>query len=145
MELWELVRLVSERYGKRLEEHKEAQAGRSGFGSVTVQQFQYLQAIRRAPEATVSYLKSYFGVRSPSATMIVHTLEAKGLLKKKPNSHDQRSNYLVLTPKALKLLEAQENAFVALGEDIQAALSPTDLKTYTRLTEQVCSALERKP
>jgi DNA-binding MarR family transcriptional regulator len=143
MELWELVRLVSERYGKRLEQHKQAHPAARELGQVTLQQFQYLQAVRRGPSATIGSLSAYFGVRSPTATVLVARLEEKGLVKRSPDPQDGRSNRLVLTPRAQRLLEVQEAAFKALGEDIRAALSPSDLKLYTRLTEQVCIAFEK--
>ncbi len=143
MELWELVRLVSERYGKRLEQHKKAHARAGELGQVTLQQFQYLQAIRKSPFPTIGSLSAYFGVRSPTATVIVARLEENGFVKRSPNPRDRRSNRLVPTPKARRILEVQEAAFKALGEDIRDALSPGDLKLYARLTEQVCAAFEK--
>lgn len=143
MELWELVRLVSERYGKRLQQHLSAPTAGAGLEEVTVQQFQYLQAIRLGPSPTVSGLAAYFGVRSPTVTVAVQRLVQRGLLSKRPHPSDARSSQLVLTAKARRLFAAQERAFQALGEDIRASLSASELQQYARLTEQVCQALER--
>lgn len=143
MELWELVRTVSQRYGQRLEQHKQAHPRAKDLGELTVQQFQYLQALHASPTPTISFLSTYFGVRSPTATVIVARLVERGFLKKAPDLQDKRSNRLVLTPKARKILEVQESAFRALGDDIRTVLSSSDLQAYVHLTEQVCNAFAR--
>lgn len=143
MELWELVRLVSERYGKRLQRHLAASSAASRTEEVSVQQFQYLQAIRASASPTVSGLAAYFSVRSPTVTVAVQRLVERGLVRKRPDPADARRGQLTLTPKAHRLFAAQDRAFKALGEDIRAALDPADFRHYARLTEQVCRALER--
>lgn len=143
MELWELVRLVSARYGKRLQQHLAAPGAASRAGEVTVQQFQYLQAIHRLPSPTIGALSAQLGVRSPTVTVAVQRLMERGLVSKHPHPTDARSSRLALTARARRLFVAQERAFRALGEDIRGALSASELQQYTRLTAQVCEALER--
>lgn len=142
MELWQLVKLVSERYGKRLQEHKSKHARAKALASLTVQQFQYLQAISNMSGATVGGLASYFGVTSPTATFTVNRLVRAGYIEKKPSSDDSRSNFLILTSKALKLLTVQEEAFKALADDIEGVLDKKELEAYFSLTEKVCERLK---
>lgn len=142
MQLWQLVRLVSERYGKRLQEHKKARPGSGELDAMTVQQFQYLQAVNRFPSATVGGLAAYFRVTSPTVTVAVNRLVRAGFLKKSPSNVDGRSNLLVLTQKGRKVLRVQEGAFRALAEDISRALDENELGEYFRLTKKVCDSLD---
>lgn len=141
MELWQLVKLVSERYVRRLQEHKTKSPGAKALESLAIQQFQYLQAINSLPSATVGGLATYFGVASPTATFTVNKLVRDGYLKKTPSSEDSRSNFLTLTTKGRKLLKVQENAFKALAVDIENVLDENELETYFRLTKKVCDSL----
>lgn len=141
MELWQLVKLVSERYGKRLQEHKKTTPGGKALEALTIQQFQYLQAINNLPAATVGGLSLYFGVTSPTATFTVNKLVRDGYLEKKPSSEDSRSNFLLLTSKGQKLLKVQEEAFKALASDIENALTKKELEAYFDLTKKVCDSL----
>lgn len=141
MELWQLVRLVSERYGKRLQEHRKTRTGAKGLESLTVQQFHYLQAAGSATTATVGWLASYFGVTSPTATFIVNKLVRSGHIIKRPSSEDSRSNFLILTSKGRSLLNIQEDSFKALAGDIEKALDEKELTAYFILTKKVCDSL----
>lgn len=140
MELWQLVKLVSERYGRRLQEHRKKSPS-DGLHKLSVQQFQYLLAASRIPEATVGRLASYFGVTSPTATFTVGRLVKDGYLAKKHSGDDSRVKILVLTPKGRRLLGIQEEAFRALAEDIRKALTEEELEAYSVLTKKVCDGL----
>ncbi len=141
MELWQLVKLVSERYGRRLQEHKKKSPAAKELNSLTLQQFQYLQAINSMQSATVGGLASYFRVTSPTATFSVNKLVNAGLIEKKPSDEDSRSNYLIVTSKGRKLLKVQEDAFKALAGDIENALDKKELEAYFILTKKVCDNL----
>jgi DNA-binding MarR family transcriptional regulator len=142
LELWELVRLVSERYGKRLSAHKRKNPKASRLESLTVQQFQYLQVIERHSPLSVGEIARYFKVTSPTATSIVNRLEQEALVVKKPSSQDGRIQLMQLTPKGKDIIKIQEDAFRSLAVDIEKALTPQELKKYAELTGKVCGSLE---
>ncbi|MCC6751453.1 MAG: MarR family transcriptional regulator [Deltaproteobacteria bacterium] len=140
-ELWELVKLVSERYGQRLQAHRSAKGAGSELSALTVQQFQYLQAVGALPGPTVGSLASYFEVTSPTATSIVNRLEGAGYVEKRPSGRDNRVRFVVLTARGRKVLRAQEDAFRALAEEIRGALTASELAAYQELTAKVCAKL----
>jgi len=142
MPLWQLVRRVSESYGRRLQEHKKDQPGSKLLSSVSVQQFQYLQAISRMDRPTVGRLAEYFSVTPPTATVIVRRLEDQGLIRKKIDADDARIQHITLTEKGQRLLSVQEGAFKALAGDISHILTKEELRRYSELTEKICRAFE---
>lgn len=142
MEMWELVKLVSERYGRRLQEHKAGRPAAREFESLSVQQFQYLQALGSLPEPTVGSLARYFKVTSPTATSLVSRLIQAGYLKRVSHPYDRRSSYLKLTPRGRRILNVQIEAFRALARDITELLSPRELSEYVKLTRRVCDGLK---
>lgn len=143
MELWQLVRLVSERYGRRLQAHRDATGASQELSTLTVQQLQYLQAIGALENPTVGGLAAYFGVTSPTATSIVNKIAALGYVEKRPSGLDGRSRHLLLTPRGKKILRIQEHAFRALADEIAQALTPKELADYHQLTRKVCDSLGR--
>lgn len=140
--LWKLVRRVSESYGRRLQEHKKKQVGRQSLSTVTVQQFQYLQAIQLLPSATVKALAVYFGVTAPTVTVLVQRLEEQGFVDKEGDSTDRRVQHLLLTEKGRRLLKVQEEAFKALADDIARILSDKEMRLYSEITRKICAAFE---
>jgi len=139
MKLFELVRSVSEQYGRRLMHH-QAKSSIKG-NRITVQQFQYLQAIGRGGVNKVSDLARYFRVQSPTVTTLINRLESQNFVRRKSSSDDARSTPLELTKSGEKILAARDRAFELLASDIASVLDSEELKQYERLTRKVCYGL----
>lgn len=143
MELWQLVKLVSDRYGARLQQHKSKSPKAARLEGMTVQQFQYLQVIGNHQEITVGEMAKRFQVRSPTATSILNRLVELGLIQKTPSHSDRRVLHLRVTGQGKTILKIQEDAFRALAGDIEGCLSPEELLQYRDLTLKVCENLSR--
>ncbi len=83
--------------------------GRAAECGLTPQQHQALLAIRGATEeqaVTVGFIAERLILKPHSATGLVDRLEALELVERRPAPDDRRRALIVLTPKALALLEA---------------------------------------
>ncbi|MCG2796775.1 MAG: MarR family transcriptional regulator [Actinomycetia bacterium] len=72
---------------------------------VTWPQFHLLSAVRERRRATIGELSRYLMVTAPTASRMIDSLYAKGLLQKESDPADHRVTRLMLTGRSEKLLE----------------------------------------
>lgn len=82
-------------------------------------------------------LANILGTTMGFLTKSVNLLEAKGILYRKANSKDARSNYIALNKKYARTVEEIEAALRAkLRESIYGLVKPEELVTYIKVMEK---------
>lgn len=76
-------------------------------------------------------------VRMPDVTRLVDRLEDRGLVSRRVSSDDKRVKYVRVTDKGLRLLERIDPEIETLGQSVLGHMSERDLRTVSRLMEQV--------
>lgn len=141
MELWQLVRRVSDLYGRRMEEHKRGIPAAEYMDALSIHQFRYVVAIDRMERPTCGSLAQRFHVTPPTATAIVKKLEGGGYVCSEEDPTDRRQRLLSLTEKGSAVARVNEAAYQLLAEDIRRWLTPEERAAYERLTAKICDRI----
>lgn len=82
----------------------------------------------------------------PAITGLIDRLEKQNLVTRQRSSEDRRVIYVEITPKALALLKQVDEPLKKLHRSLLGHISPTELKTLSRLLEKVrAGELKLKP
>lgn len=85
-------------------------------------------------------LAKMLGTTMGFLTKTVALLEAKGILIRKANAKDARSNYIALNPKYRRTLDEIESALrEKLRQSIYNLVTPEELKTYIHVMDKFSS------
>jgi MarR family transcriptional regulator, 2-MHQ and catechol-resistance regulon repressor len=110
---------------------------------LTPLQFLALRWLSKDPEAHMSALARFMGVRPQTVTPIVDSLEKAGWIRRVRSSEDRREVFLELTPKGSRLLESVRASFLEkLGRALDEAPA-TSLRTAAEALRIATSALDR--
>ncbi len=90
---------------------------------------------------TVGQLADAEGVRSPTMTRLVNSLEADGLVRRQAGDADRRVVVIEATPQARRLLRAGRRRRVALLDALLADLADADLDILDRAAALIEAAV----
>jgi hypothetical protein len=99
--------------------------------------FSVLSLIGHNPGITSRQLCSALNILPPNLVGLLKDIEKRQLIRRSPHTTDGRAMGLSLTPKGAALM--QEAEATALDSDLSAAaaLSPSEIKTLTRLLQKI--------
>jgi DNA-binding MarR family transcriptional regulator len=99
--------------------------------------FSVLSLIGHNPGITSRQLCSALNILPPNLVGLLKDIEKRQLIRRSPHPTDGRAMGLSLTPKGAALM--QEAEATALDSDLSAAaaLSPSEIKTLTRLLQKI--------
>lgn len=92
-------------------------AGSAGEEALSVAQISLLEPLDGGQEVTVGTIAEHGGIRGPTATQMLKQLEARGIVRRRRATHDQRLVLVRLTKKGA----AQRDAGLARLRQIQVA------------------------
>lgn len=130
-----------ERIGRLLSTEAHAE----GLLPVQWEALRYLQRANRF-STTAAALTAYLGLTKGTVSQTLKALENKGLVKKRVNNRDRRSNHLLLTAKGRHLLgrDPLVATVAALGDLNRSTQSALDTGLATLLSARL-SAQDRQP
>ena len=115
----------------------------SAFTDLTFAQSRALYFIlRNSEEIYQKDIEEEYMLRPPTASELLKSMEQIGLLRRESSAADGRRKRIVLTDKALVQKELVEKEIIALEECLTSGISPQDMETFFRVTEQMLSNLE---
>jgi DNA-binding MarR family transcriptional regulator len=97
-----------------------------------------LMATNRGPQVTSTEIAAEFGISRPYLSLCVERLVARGLLERRENPADRRSQWLQPTP-AGRALAAKATTLLIAGERDAFALSPRERADLCELLKKVAS------
>lgn len=100
---------------------------------ITVQQWAVIQQTHQNEQITAKELAYALDMDNPTVSGIVHRLEKKDLLFKKPNPSDKRSSLLLLTKTGNNILHECQTISDRILEQYTSALSQSELKMLNQL------------
>lgn len=110
-------------------------------------EFDVLAALRRAgpPFRRTPTALARAGLLSSAAmTNRLDRLEARGLVRRRPDPGDRRGSLVELTARGRRLVDRAVEDHVATEHGLLAALGERDRRTLERLTRKVVAALQAK-
>ena len=132
-----MVALIAEcfRVNSRLQARADRMAREVGL---TGTRWQVLNAVAQAPRpGTISDLARWMGLARQSVQQVANSLAADGLIAFRPNPKHRRASLVVVTDKALRLLEQLDAQRHAWAETVAAKLPAGDLKVTKEILRAV--------
>jgi DNA-binding MarR family transcriptional regulator len=99
--------------------------------------FSVLSLVHHNPGITSRQLCATLGMLPPNLVGMLHAMEKRELLQRKPHPRDGRAMGLHLTASGQKLMRDAERTAAGLEAEIGARLSPAELQTLLRLLKKV--------
>ena len=99
--------------------------------------FSVLSLVAHNPGITSRQLCNTLGILPPNLVGMVHAMEKRDLLARKPHPRDGRAMGLHLTAAGQKLMRDAEKTASALEAEVAARLTPAELKTLIVLLKKV--------
>ncbi len=96
---------------------------------LSVQQYGALMVLTFHPGHTVADVGRAVGTARQSANELITGLEKAGLVERRPNPQDRRTQQLFLTPAGDERLAAAAPAVLALEAELEASFSTADRET----------------
>lgn len=103
-----------------------------GDHGLTLGQLSMLATLDRHGPMTPSELAAHEGIRPPSVTRTLASLEDLGMVTRAESAHDRRSTLVTLTPAALTLLTDDRRRRDALLADLLDGLTADERETLAR-------------
>jgi DNA-binding MarR family transcriptional regulator len=122
--------------------HLEIDNG-TGLSSLTISQFQYINAINQLGEPSVTELAEKMKITKASVTTGVHRLELMGYVIKSPSVKDRRAVRLRLSEKGERLVAAKVRALQEYGELIRSALSAEQAVEFEKILTQLVAYIKK--
>lgn len=92
-------------------------------------------------EASQKAIAERAGVEQATMTATLNRMERDGLVSRRPNPDDGRSQLVALTQKAREKLPLVEAAAEAINAIVLADLTPAEQEQYFRLTKRIITTL----
>jgi DNA-binding MarR family transcriptional regulator len=99
--------------------------------------FSVLSLLAHNPGATSRQLCTTLDILPPNLVSLIATMEARGLIERRPHPHDGRAIGLYLTPAGERLVQDAERTVIQLEADASAGLTPREHETLIRLLQKV--------
>ena len=100
---------------------------------LSITQFEVLWFVAASGTATMESIANHLGVKPPSATALISTLERKGYVLRKGSPDDRRVVNVMLTASAKRQLASLKTKKDKMFESLFSKLSASDRKEFTRL------------
>jgi DNA-binding MarR family transcriptional regulator len=113
--------------------------------TVTPGLFGMLQVIGANPGLSQSRLAEAMGVDRSVIVAVIHTLEARGLVERRPARDDRRSYALHLTARGRPALRRMEALVLRHEESLASALSPEERRTLIGLLARLYEPRPAEP
>jgi DNA-binding MarR family transcriptional regulator len=112
------------------------------YNEISVASYQYLIAIFDAKQITITKLSEVLGLKKASVTQMIHSLMAKGYVKKDKDELDRRSSIIELTDKGNKLMELEENVYKSYMDHICKSLNKQELVQLDGLLSKLAKGVQ---
>ena len=99
--------------------------------------FSVMSTIQHNPGVTSRQLCATLNLLPPNLVGLIQSLEARGLIERKPHPHDGRAVGLHATPKGQALMLQAEHTASELELEKTAKLSPAERKTLLALLQKI--------
>jgi DNA-binding MarR family transcriptional regulator len=112
---------------------------------LTPEQFMLIDLLWNEGEMTQQQLANQLKKDKNSVTMLVDAIESKGLVVRRQNTLDRRSNTVVLTEKALELKEMAKQKGISILDGMLEGISEEELHSFLntlRLLNQNMTVLD---
>lgn len=111
--------------------HLQARAGADlGMSRLTINQFQYIDAIYELGEPTITEIAERLKITKASVTAGIGKLEQMGYVQKTQSQSDKRVFHVSLTEKGKPLIQAKYQALEEYGKFIQSSLSSEEIRQF---------------
>jgi MarR family transcriptional regulator, lower aerobic nicotinate degradation pathway regulator len=110
---------------------------------LTAVQFSALVAIRESPGIDATRVSDLIYFDRATIGNVLERLEKKGLISRKPGTHDRRTKHLFLTPKGELIMRKIEAIVPRVGERILRTLASSDRTLLLKLLSRLVEADER--
>ena len=97
---------------------------------LTPEQFMLIDLLWNEGEMTQQQLANQLKKDKNSVTMLVVAIESKGLVVRRQNTLDRRSNTVVLTDKALELKEMAKQKGISILDGMLEGISEEELHSF---------------
>jgi DNA-binding MarR family transcriptional regulator len=114
----------------------------SGVGPRT---YAVLMALTEQDGQSQRELSTLLGIHRNAMVAVVDTLEAQGLVSRRPHPADRRAFAVTLTEKARELLPDLDAHGRAQEDELTASLTSDERETLLRLLQQVSASLGMSP
>lgn len=104
---------------------------------LTPEQFMLIDLLWNEGEMTQQQLANQLQKDKNSVTMLVDAIESKGLVVRKQNALDRRSNTVVLTEKALEIREMAKQKGISILDKILEGISEEELHTFLKIVRKL--------
>lgn len=131
--LKETITYLSDLIEKILEETLNV----SDFSDLTPQQLNYLKAIVKMKNPTLTELAGELKLTKPTVTVLVDKLTEKGYIKRVQSDDDRRVMHLHIDKKGEKINSLREIAHERMAEKIKAGLSQREMAILTELLKKI--------
>jgi DNA-binding MarR family transcriptional regulator len=99
--------------------------------------FSVMSTIGHNPGVTSRQLCAALNLLPPNLVGLIQSLEARGLIERKPHPHDGRAVGLHATPKGQALMVQAEQTATELETEKTARLTPAERKTLVALLQKI--------
>lgn len=99
--------------------------------------FSVMSTIGHNPGVTSRQLCAALNLLPPNLVGLIQSLEARGLIERKPHPHDGRAVGLHATPKGQALMVQAEQTATELETEKTAKLTPAERKTLVALLQKI--------
>ena len=97
---------------------------------LTPEQFMLIDILWNQGEMSQQQLAAHMQKDKNSVTMLVDGLEQKGLIVRKQNAHDRRSNTMILTDKAHAMKEEAKQKGISILDTILSGIDEEELQSF---------------
>jgi len=116
----------------------------SGFSSLTINQFHYIDAIARLGEPTITEIAEKLKITKASVSGGVNKLIELGFVQKTRSSDDRRVLHICLTQAAKELVEARFQALHEYGQFVQSVLSEEEARQFVAAIVKITQLFKDK-
>ena len=116
----------------------------SGFSTLTINQFHYLDAIARLGEPNITEIAEELKITKASVTGGINKLIELGFVQKTRSSDDRRVFHICLTQAAQQMVEARFRALHDYGQYIQSALSEEEARQFEAAIVKITQLFKEK-
>jgi len=116
----------------------------SGFSTLTINQFHYIDAIARLGEPTITEIAEELKITKASVTGGVNKLIRLGFVQKTRSNDDRRVFHVRLTQTAQELVEARFQALHEYGQLVQSVLSEEEARQFKAAIEKITQLFKDK-
>jgi DNA-binding MarR family transcriptional regulator len=109
---------------------------------LSVQQYGTLLLVREKPGRTVAEVGREVGTARQSANELITGMERAGLVERRPNPQDRRTQQVHLTPHGEQRLAEATPAVRKVEEDLEAAFTDADRATARAWLQHMVKSLE---